>query len=92
MCTRRALLNAIRTLQAMSACNTRPIIFPLSNPTTKAECTFDEAMTASGGRALFASGSPFPSIKGPGRVELHAAQVSNAQPYCLGCSRNEMAG
>ncbi len=49
---------------------------PLSNPTTKAECTFQEAMAASGGKALFASGSPFPSIKGPKGIELHAAQVT----------------
>jgi malate dehydrogenase (oxaloacetate-decarboxylating)(NADP+) len=63
-------------LQAMSACNKRPIILPLSNPTTKAECTFQEAMAASGGKALFASGSPFPSIKSPKGIELHAAQVT----------------
>ncbi|CAL5223762.1 g6326 [Coccomyxa viridis] len=65
-------------LKAMSACNRRPIVFPLSNPTTKAECTFKEAMRASRGCALFASGSPFPSIRGPKGVELHAAQANNA--------------
>ena len=62
-------------LQALSALNARPIVFPLSNPTSKAECTFEEAMRSSGGRALFASGSPFPSIRGTDKRELYAAQV-----------------
>jgi malate dehydrogenase (oxaloacetate-decarboxylating)(NADP+) len=65
-----------RVVEAMSRVNERPIIFALSNPTDKVECTAEQAYTWSRGKALYAAGVQFPDVTLDGKT-FRPGQANN---------------
>ncbi|KAK9659847.1 hypothetical protein K7432_018407 [Basidiobolus ranarum] len=64
-------------LQRLAEINERPIVFPLSNPATQAECSFEQAMIHTKGKALFASGTAFPRYTDEQGQEFVPGQGNN---------------
>ncbi|GAA5801487.1 hypothetical protein EDC94DRAFT_548890 [Helicostylum pulchrum] len=70
-----------KAIRAMAKYQEKPIVFPLSNPDTRAECTAEQAFKWTDGRAIFASGSPFPDVTLPNGKVCKTNQCNNSYSF-----------
>ncbi|XP_074839950.1 NADP-dependent malic enzyme, mitochondrial isoform X2 [Carettochelys insculpta] len=70
-----------KILKDMAAFNDRPIVFALSNPTSKAECTAAQCYHLTEGRGIFASGSPFSKVTLASGQTFFPGQGNNAYVF-----------
>lgn len=85
-CFTESTIRALKASVDAGGIDRRPILFPLSNPLTKAECTFEQAIHWTEGTAIFASGSPFSPItvqvgSDSGPVTYHPNQGNNVYVF-----------
>jgi len=76
-----------KILKRMAELNDKPVIFPLSNPSSQSECTFEDAVKYTDGRVLFASGSPFNPLTYKNKT-LTPGQGMSSPLYRYPCREN----
>lgn len=69
------------SIREMAKHTSKPVVFPLSNPDTHAECTAEEAFKWTDGRAIFASGSPFKDVQLPNGKICKTNQCNNSYSF-----------